>query len=36
MNRDIFGNAGDILALDLRIIKVIEVIKYGDRVTGRE
>ena len=34
-NMHVFGNAGDVCVLYLRIIKIIEVVEDGDLMAGR-
>src|ERR1041385_982299 len=36
MDCHIFGDIGDVLALDLRIVKIIKVVKNGDLMTAAE
>jgi hypothetical protein len=36
VNRHIFDDGGNVCVLDLRIIKIVEVIEYGDLMPGRE
>src|ERR1041385_1126752 len=36
MNRHVPGNGGDVLVLDLRIVKIIKIIKNGDLMPAAE
>jgi hypothetical protein len=36
VNRHIFGDCGNVCVLDLRIVKIVEVIENGDVVPARE
>ena len=36
MDRDVFGDGRDVVAFDLRIVKIVEIVENGDVIPSRE